>query len=553
MIHLCRALTFTLILLFAASCAQNAAPDHGDVNPVVAIEQGKLTGVRRDDLNIFKAIPYAAPPVGELRWKPPQAPDAWEGVRDATAFGPSCVQPTLPSDSLYLDPPHSMSEDCLLLNVWAPADAKDAPVIVWIHGGSLRMGGSAQPTYDGSAFAERGAVFVSINYRLSVLGWLAHPELTAESPDGLSGNYGLLDQIAALHWVRDNIGAFGGDSGNVTIMGESAGALSVTYLMISPLAEGLFHKAIAQSTGIRAIPELSRPTYGMPSAETIGAMLGKALGAGDLDALRTFDAVELTEAATKSGFISQGTIDGQVLPAQLIEAFDEGRQAKVPLLAGFNSGETRAYRRFIPPAPDSAAIYEAAIQRGYGDLTDDFLTQYPSSNMEQSMLDALRDNFFAWGVERAVRKQSESGQPAFMYVFDRCYPAARERDLCAFHAAELPYVFERIGDADAYPPNWPVPNGETDRALSSAMTDYWVSFAARGTPQSKNAPAWRPYGDNESYMLFGDEPVAGHDPMPGMYELNEEFVRRRNEAGQQWFLRVGVNASPACSLDSSCP
>ncbi|MEZ5892508.1 MAG: carboxylesterase family protein [Parvularculaceae bacterium] len=550
MIHLLRILAPVLFSLLAASCvsSSNSAGD-----PVVAVAQGRIEGVRESGLTIFKNIPYAAAPAGGMRWQPPQPPAAWEGVREAAEFGPSCMQPALPPTSLYYDPPASMSEDCLSLNIWAPAKAKKAPVIFWIHGGSLRIGGAAQPTYDGAVFARRGVVFVSINYRLGVLGWLAHPELTAESPDAVSGNYGLLDQIAALHWVRDNIAAFGGDPDNVTIMGESAGALSVTYLLVSPLAEGLFHKAIAESTGIRAKPELSRSAYGMPSAETIGQTLAASLGAADLEALRALDAQELTEAATKAGFVSQGTIDGRALPVQLIEAFDEGRQAKVPLLAGFNSGEARSYRYFLPPVPDSAAEYEAAIARGYGDLAPAFLKVYPSTDMAQSMLDVVRDNIFGWAAERVVRRQAESGAPAFLYVFDRCYPAAAERDLCAFHAAELPYVFEKIGDARAYPPNWPMADGESDRALSTAMADYWASFAATGAPQSKAGPAWRPYSDAESYMLFGEEPVAGHDPVPGMFEVNEAFVLQRRDAGQQWFLRAGVAASPACSLDDSCP
>ena len=520
--------------------------------PIATTSQGQVEGAHVGGFNVFKGIPYAAPPVGALRWKPPQTPASWTGVREAKVFGASCVQPTLSPDSIYLDPPAAMSEDCLFLNVWAPADAKGAPVMVWIHGGSLRMGGSAQPTYDGSAFAVRGAVFVSINYRLSVMGWLAHSDLSAESPDGVSGNYGLLDQIAALHWVQENISAFGGDPDNVTIMGESAGALSVTYLMISPLADGLFHKAIAESTGIRAIPELSRATHGMPSAEAIGAFVANAFGADDLDALRALDATEMTEKATKGGFISQGTIDGYVLPAQLIEAFDAGMQGDVPLLAGVNSGETRAYRRLLPPTSDSPADYEAAIRRGYGDQADAFLKIYPSTDIDQSRLDALRDNFFAWGVERAVRKQADSGQPAYMYVFDRCYPAARARDLCAFHAAEVPYVFGRIGDDHAYPVNWPIPDGADDEALSSAMTDYWVSFAATGTPVSENNPVWLSYAADEAYMLFGDAPIAANDPLPGMYELNEEFVRRRNDADKQWFLRVGTNAEPVCNVGDDC-
>ena len=249
--------------------------------PVVEIAQGRLEGVRREGLTVFKGIAYAASPVDDLRWREPGPAPAWDGTRTAEAFGPACIQPAIPPTSLYFDPPHATSEDCLTLNVWAPARAQEAPVIVWIHGGSLRIGGSAQPMYDGAALARRGVVLVSINYRLGVLGWLAHPELTAESPRQASGNYGLLDQIAALRWVQENIEAFGGDPDNVTVMGESAGALSVTYLMSSPLASGLFDKAIAQSPNIRAVPELSRPAFGLPSAEALGQHLGEALDAAN--------------------------------------------------------------------------------------------------------------------------------------------------------------------------------------------------------------------------------------------------------------------------------
>lgn len=544
---------FRIMLACAAFLPFTACARSEVGEPIIQIEQGRIQGEREGALNVFKNIPFAAPPVGDLRWKSPQPPAKWEGIRDASLFGPSCVQPALPATSLYYDPPVEASEDCLSLNIWAPADATNAPVIVWIHGGSLRIGGAAEPLYDGSELARRGVVLVSINYRLGPLGWLAHPELSAESPNGVSGNYGLLDQIAALEWVRDNIAKFGGDTQNVTIMGESAGALSTTYLMTSPLADGLYHKVIAQSTGIRGKPELSEPAYGMSSAETIGTMVATALGAKDLKALRAVDAQKIKDIATKAGFVSQGTVDGWALPSQLIEAFDEGRQAKTPLLAGFNSGEARAYRALLPPVPESAEAYEAAIRRGYGDLADDFLKVYPSSDMEESMLATLRDAIFGWSVERIVDKQAQAGQPAFMYVFDHCYPAARERDLCAFHANELPFVFGKVGNASAIPPNWPVPEGDKEAALSSAMMDFWVSFAATGTPQSAGGAQWRPYSEDQSYMLFGEEPVADHDPVPGMYEMHEEFVRRRREAGQQWFISVGINAVPLCADKADCP
>ena len=538
------AVAFILPLL--AACGPDPAIA-GDDATLVPVAQGRIEGVRQGELTVFKGIPYAAAPVGALRWRPPQPAPAWDGVRDASDFGPSCVQPDVPPASVYYDPPQATSEDCLSLNVWAPADAEDAPVIVWIHGGSLRMGGSAQPFYDGTAFAERGTVFVSINYRLGVLGWLAHPGLTGESPHGASGNYGLLDQIAALEWVRDNVGAFGGDPDNVTIMGESAGALSVSYLLTSPLAEDLFAKAIAQSPNIRAVPALSESAYGLPPAETIGARLAEAVGAPDVAALRAMDAQALTDAATGQRFVSQGTIDGWSLPRQVVDALEADRQAKTPLLAGFNSGELRSQRLFLPPVPESEADYEAAIRCGYDDLADEFLRIYPASDMAQSTLDTFRDAIYGWAVERLVHEQSEDGLPAYLYIFDHCYDAARERDLCAFHASELPFVFGQIGNRGTFPPNWPEPDSEAARTLSSAMIDYWVAFAAHGVPQSEAGPVWRPYSDGQSFMRFADQPLAGEDPVPGMFEMQEEMVRRRRAQGDNWFVSVGINAGPGCA------
>jgi len=541
-------LAAAVILPLLAACNSGSDPAIAGNAVLVSVTQGQIEGVRHDAISVFRGIPYAAPPVGALRWRPPQPAPDWDGVRDASGFGPSCVQPDVPPASLYFDPPQSTSEDCLSLNVWAPEDADGAPVIVWIHGGSLRIGGSAQPFYDGTAFAERGAVFVSINYRLGALGWLAHPGLTEESPDGASGNYGLLDQIAALEWVRDNAGAFGGDPDNVTIMGESAGALSVTYLLTSPLAEDLFDKAIAQSPNIRAVPALSEPAYGLPSAETIGAQLAEALGAPDVEALRAMDAQALTDAATGQRFVSQGTIDGWALPRQVVDALEADSQAKTPLLAGFNSGELRSQRLFLPPVPQSEAAYDAAIRCGYDDLADDFLDIYPASDMAQSTLDAFRDAIYGWAVERLVHEQSEDGLPAYLYIFDHCYGAARERDLCAFHASELPFVFGQTGNAGAFPPNWPVPDSEAAHALSSAMIDYWVAFASDGAPQSEAGPAWQPYSDGQSFMHFASEPLAGEDPIPGMFEMQEEVVRRRRAQNENWFINVGVNAEPGCAL-----
>ena len=523
-------------LLFVPAAAQSAE------RPIVTITQGRLAGTSEGPLHVFRGIPYALPPVGNLRWRATEPAAGWPGTRDAAAFGPSCVQPPVPADSVYYDPPAAMSEDCLTLNVWAPAQAEGAPVIVWIHGGSLRIGGSAEPLFDGAGFARRGIVFVSINYRLGVLGWLAHPALSAESPNQTSGNYGLLDQIEALRWVRDNAAAFGGDPGNVTIMGESAGALSVTYLLASPLSRGLFHKAIAQSTNLRAMPELRRAAHGLPSGEDGGLAFAGAVGAANLEALRAIDAEALTRAALRARFGAQGVVDGWALPRQLVDAFDAGEQARVPLLTGFTSGEMRSGLVPLPPIPASPQAYEEAIVRRYEDLAPAFLALYPSSDMRESMLATLRDAVFGWSSERLARQQAQAGIPAFLYLFDHCDPAARARSLCAFHAAELPYVFGQIGSEGALPPNWPRPDGAAEAALSEAMMDYWVGFATTGDPNGPGRPSWPAYADGEGYMRFSGGPVAATDLYPGMFEMHEAWVAARRRAGEQWFLNVGVAA-----------
>lgn len=530
---------FLLVICSSMSVSIHAA---STPRPTVQISQGVLQGVKERGLAVYRGIPYAAPAIGALRWKPPMPASGWQGIRDASRFGPACVQPEIPASSIYFDPPPTTSEDCLTLNIYLPENARDVPVIVWIHGGSLRIGSSGQPLSEGDELARKGVVFVSINYRLGALGWLAHPELSEESVHKVSGNYGLLDQIAALRWVRDNIHAFGGDPGNVTIMGESAGALSVTYLLSSPLARGLFHKAIAQSPNIRAVPELSQPVYGMKSAEEIGASLGRKLDKPTIKDLRTMDAQSLTDAATRNGFVSQGTIDGWALKRQVVETFDAGEQAKVPLLAGFNSGELRSQRAFVPPVPVSRELYEKAIRLGYGDLAPEFLRLYPSSDMEQSMLDTLRDAIYGWASERLVRQQSREGQRAYLYIFDHCYQAARKKDLCAFHASELPFVFGKTGDAAKIPVNWPVPDEQAARDLSQVMMDYWVSFAKTGAPSSDAGPPWQAYSEGQSYLHFGERPFAASDPLHGMFEMQEEFVHRRRKAGRQWFIDVGIRA-----------
>jgi len=270
--------------------------------PVVGAPAGTSRGTAEGDLRVFRGIPYAQPPVGSLRWHAPLPLARWTGVREATEFGAACHQPAPRLSSIYVGKPMPMSEDCLTLNIWTPANARKAPVFVWIYGGALQSGASRDPMYDGKRLAARGVVVVSINYRLGVLGWLAQPALSKESPDGISGNYGLLDQIRALTWVKDNVAAYGGDPANVTIAGESAGALSVMYLMTSPLARGLFSKGIAESAYMISTPALRTSVHGAPSAEQAGLNLMKQLKAADLAAMRAIPGDTITAAAAAFGY-----------------------------------------------------------------------------------------------------------------------------------------------------------------------------------------------------------------------------------------------------------
>jgi para-nitrobenzyl esterase len=526
-----------LVAAIALPLAASAQSGPATAGPVVKAPAGAVEGVSQGQAEVFKGIPYAEAPVGALRWAAPKPLAPWSGMRKANAFGAACWQPTGGPPGIYTEDPPRMSEDCLTLNVWTPKGAAKAPVLVWIHGGALTTGFSSQATYDGSAMAKRGVIVVSINYRLGVLGWLASPELSAEQ-GGTSGNYGLLDQIAALKWVKANIAAFGGDPANVTIAGESAGGLSVMYLLTSPPARGLFAKAIAESAYMVSTPELKAARHGSPSAEQMGAQFAAKLGAKSLADLRAMDAAKL---AVAPGFAPFGAVDGQVLPKQLVEVFDRGEQAHVPLLAGFNSGEIRSLRVLAPKAPANAEVYETAIRKAYGDLAAPFLKLYPPANLEESVIATTRDALYGWTAERLAIKQTQAGQPAYLYIFDHGYPAADKAGLHAFHASELPYVFGVLG---RLPPNWPKPPPVAEeRALSDAMVDYWTSFARTGVPTTAGGPAWPAFGANRLYMAFQDKPKTSARLMPGMYELNEAVVCRRRAAGTQaWNWNVGLAA-----------
>ena len=540
-------------MLVACLCLAATASPAGarEAQPRVHVRQGDLQGVAAPAGGVvaYKGVPFAQPPVGDLRWRPPVPASAWRGVRQADAFGHACLQPPQSPTGLYSGGIASASEDCLTLNVWAPSKpgARNLPVMVWIHGGALMGGGSSEPLYDGTKFAQQGVVFVSINYRLGLMGYLAHPALSAESPRHLSGNYGLLDQIEALRWVRDNIAAFGGDPEHVTIAGESAGGLSVIALLASPEAHGLFDKAIVQSGYMPSYRALHDETLGLPSAETAGAALGAAAGASDVAALRAADPTALFMAGLKTGWAPEPVIDGVVLKRQLAETFALGEQAKAPVLAGFNEGEIRSLLFLMPKAPDSRAAYEADVRARFGAQAAPYLAVYPGADPKADVMASVRDGLYGWAAQYLVRQQAAAGQPAYLYYFRHSTPAQRARDLAAFHASEIPYVFGQVGPSAAIGPNWPKPppTGEETR-LSDAMTSYWASFVRDGAPTASGETPWPRYTvDQHAYLDIDERPSAERDLRPAAFAWADALVAGRRRQGRGWRYDIGYSAFPS--------
>jgi para-nitrobenzyl esterase len=540
-------------LCLAAALAAGGAAGAREAQPEVRVHAGLLQGVAAPEAGVvaYKGVPYARPPVGDLRWRPPVPAPAWTGVREADAFGHACLQAPQSPTGLYSGGMASVSEDCLTLSVWAPANAGKAgarklPVMVWIHGGALSGGGSSEPLYDGVKLAKQGIVVVSINYRLGLLGYLAHPALSAESQQGLSGNYGLLDQIEALKWVRDNVAAFGGDPAQVTMAGESAGGLSVIALLASPQSRGLFARAIVQSGYMPSYRALHNETLGLASAESAGAALGKAAGVSTAAELRAADLTTLFKAGLATGWAPEPVIDGVVLKRQLAETFARGEQAKAPVLAGFNEGEIRSLLSLMPKAPDTRAAYEADVRRRFGPAAPAYLAVYPGADPKADVMASVRDGLYGWAAQNLVRQQAAIGQPSYLYYFRHATPAQRARDLAAFHASELPYVFGQVGADAAVGPNWPRPPlTDAEAKLSQAMVRYWASFVRDGVPKAAGEAAWPRYTAGErGYLDIDERPVALHDLHAAAFAWADGLVSRRREQGRGWRYDIGFSAFP---------
>ncbi|MBA3886443.1 MAG: carboxylesterase family protein [Acidobacteria bacterium] len=489
------------------------------------------TTVGEGQIRIYKSIPYAAPPVGELRWQAPRPAAPWEGTRDATAFGPGCLQGQVFSDIVFKE----LSEDCLTLNIWTPAKtAGDGlPVMVWIHGGGFQAGAGAEPRHDGEAFARRGVIVVTFNYRLGVFGFLAHPELTRESGRNASGNYGVLDAVAVLRWVQDNIAAFGGNPKNVTIFGESAGSLAVSALMASPLSQELFHKAIGQSGAYFPEEFAPLPLRRLADAEGQGVKFAAALAADSLAALRGKTGDEVVQAALKVQPWFSPNVDGYFLPDSVASIFAAGRQVPVPLLAGWNADEARAGVTLGKQKPTARSFLEDTRKR-FGDHADAILKVYPAPTDAEALESAAAlagDLFMGLSTWKWIEVHQKTGRaPVYRYSFDRKIPVppgytvngvpATSRDIGARHAGEIEYVFGAL--KQSLPE---VPWETTDYRLSETMTTYWANFARTGNPNGAGLPAWPRYSDGRRVLHLDETIRVAPESHRSRYEALDAFAQ----------------------------
>jgi para-nitrobenzyl esterase len=483
-------------------------------------EAGLVAGTNSADGKVvtFKGIPFAAPPVGELRWKEPQPVTPWEGVRKATEFGTRCMQAPIYADMVFRDP--GPSEDCLYLNVWTPGvSAKTKrPVMVWIYGGGFQAGASSEPRQDGEYLAHKGVVIVSMNYRLGLFGFFSHPGLTAESAHRASGNYGLMDQAAALKWVHENIAEFGGDPNNVTIFGESAGSFAVSALMASPLSKGLIHAAIGESGAFFGRTLSAKP---LAESERRDAVFVESLGMKSVGQLRGVSAEKILEAAGsgKDTYRFGPNIDGYFMPATAYDIYAKGEQAHVPLMAGWNRDEG-SYQRFFGSEHVNKENYEAKIRQLFGEAAPEALKLFPGGSDEEvkrsaALLDTA--DFIALGTWKWLEMHLQTGESTvYRYEFDHAPPASEGHGAeagLAYHSAEIEYVF---GTLDWKKISW----RPEDYKLSEQMGAYWTNFAKTGNPNGAGLGVWPMYIRKSGYqvMHLGAAPRAMAD------KQREQFV-----------------------------
>jgi para-nitrobenzyl esterase len=463
------------------------------IHEPVKLDSGQVSGIpgQSPEVQVFKGIPFAAPPVGDLRWKPPQPVAHWDGVKKADQFGPRCMQAAQPNSQ-------PVSEDCLTLNVWTAAQraSERRPVIVWSYGGGFTSGAGSLPGYDGEEFAKKGVVFVTYNYRLGIFGFFSHPELTKASDHNASGNYGLMDLVGVLKWVHNNIEAFGGDPKRVTIMGESAGAIMVASLVGSPEGKGLFQHAIAESGGYMGL-SIGKMTT-LDQAEESGKKIAASLGANSLAELRSKPAEDLFKNARgASGLI----VDGWYLTEDPMQTFRSRHQNDVDILIGSNKDEGTFFQR----GGNSADAFTKRAHDRYGDQANAFLSLYPADSdaeATKSQLASFRDEV-AWHMRLWAQQTERKGHKAYVYYFTHEPPVAPgQTSRGATHTAELPYVFhsnQRL---------WT----DEDRKLSENMLSYWVNFAAKGDPNAKGLPQWPVFQANAFAFVLGEQPGPGQAP-----------------------------------------
>ncbi len=505
----------------------------------VQVAQGQLEGTEEQGLRVFRGIPFAAPPVNALRWREPQPPARWTGVRKADQFGAACAQGQAGADGKL---GAGISEDCLYLNVWTPAQnaREKLPVLVWIYGGGFSGGRTSDPLFDGSPLARKGVVYVSLAYRVGVMGFLAHPALSAENRQlhgtAASGNYGLLDLVAGLKWVKENIAAFGGDPGKVTIWGESAGAIAVSMLAVAPQAKGLFHGAISDSGGSFGPTRTpTAPGENVPPlavAEQAGVALAGKLGATTLEAMRAKSAGEVMAQARGINGIGWPVLDRWVIPDDQHVLYEKGAYHDTPILVGINSDEGASFSRTTDPAQ-----FQADTRTRFNTYADRIFKAYPpdaSGSIKQAARDVLREASFGWHTwVWAKLQQARGGSPAYVYYMDQRPPYAadsRNADVAGVpHGAELPYVFQHLELT-------PLPWTEADRRISDAMATYWTNFAKTGNPNGTGLPRWPAFTSKDPQrMVFKGTPQAKpYDNLAQLEAMDAYFAWRRTPEGRRF-------------------